>query len=109
MDAGEKAPSPVSAHAPCHLRLRLLPSCRIKFSPFRHAPRPTRRMNSERRSLKKSMEFAMPKLNARENARNRAQAKKRARNRLLRDRLLGPSPSKAGTHASNSAAVAPKK
>jgi hypothetical protein len=51
----------------------------------------------------------MPKLNARENARNRAQAKKRARNRLLRDRLLGLSPSKAGTRASDSAAAAPKK
>jgi hypothetical protein len=51
----------------------------------------------------------MPKLNARENTRNRAQAKKRARNRLLRARLLGASPSKAGNRASDSAAAAPKK
>ena len=51
----------------------------------------------------------MPKLNARENTRNRAQAKKRARNRLLRARLLGPTPSKAGTRTSDSAATPQKK
>ena len=52
----------------------------------------------------------MPKLNARENTRNRAQAKKRARNRLLRARLLGPSPSsKPGNRTSDSAATPQKK